>query len=80
MVYINTHEVIASELSASHVTDGELLPNLLKQQTPLKINEISTNSAYDTKQYYEIARIKQAVSLIPPKKKQLLENEVIRAI
>ncbi|ATF09668.1 Mobile element protein [Candidatus Enterovibrio altilux] len=39
MVDINTHEVIASELSLSNVTDSEVLPNLPKQ-TSLKINEI----------------------------------------
>ncbi len=31
VVKINTHEGIAAEFSASNITDGEVLPNLLKQ-------------------------------------------------
>ncbi|ATF10022.1 Mobile element protein [Candidatus Enterovibrio altilux] len=36
------HEIIASELSASNMTDGEVLLNLFKQ-TRRKINEISAS-------------------------------------
>ncbi|GAK83160.1 mobile element protein [Vibrio ponticus] len=36
----STHEIIASELSLSTVTDAEVLPNLIKQ-TRRKILEIS---------------------------------------
>ncbi|ATF08881.1 Mobile element protein [Candidatus Enterovibrio altilux] len=36
---INTHEIIAVELSAANVTDGEALSNLFKQSYR-KINEI----------------------------------------
>lgn len=61
-----THEIIAAELSLSNVTDGEALPNLLNQ-TRRRINEISGDGAYDTRQCYEAIRIKQAVSLIPPR-------------
>ncbi|ATF10530.1 Mobile element protein [Candidatus Enterovibrio altilux] len=57
MVDINTYEIIAVELSASNVTDDEVLPKLLKQ-TRRKINEISAYSAYETKQCYAIVRIK----------------------
>ncbi len=61
-----THEIIAAELSLSNVTDGEALPNLLNQ-TRRRINEISGDGAYDTRQCYEAIRIKQAVPLIPPR-------------
>ncbi|WP_240698077.1 IS5 family transposase, partial [Vibrio sp. F12] len=43
-----THEIIATELSLSNVTDGEALPNLLNQ-TRRRINEISGDGAYDTR-------------------------------
>ncbi|MBE4517200.1 transposase, partial [Vibrio parahaemolyticus] len=48
----NTHEIIAVELSLSNVSDGEALPNLLKQ-TRRRINEISGDGAYDTRLCYE---------------------------
>ncbi|ATF08656.1 hypothetical protein BTN50_0112 [Candidatus Enterovibrio altilux] len=49
------------------MTDDEVLPNLLKQ-TRQKINGILADGVYDTKQCYEIVRIKRVVPLIPPKK------------
>ncbi|ATF09100.1 hypothetical protein BTN50_0573 [Candidatus Enterovibrio altilux] len=61
MVDINTHAIMATELSASNVTDGEVLPNLLKQ-THQKINEILSDSVYDT------VRIKRVASFIPLRK------------
>ncbi|ATF08680.1 Mobile element protein [Candidatus Enterovibrio altilux] len=57
-ININTHEIIVAELSASNVIEGEGLPNLLKQ-TRRKINEISADGVDDTKQCYEIIRIKR---------------------
>ncbi|EAP94537.1 transposase [Vibrio splendidus 12B01] len=44
----STHEIIAAELSLSTVTDGEVLPNLLKQ-TRRSIFEVSGDGAYDTR-------------------------------
>uniref|UniRef100_UPI0018C1D8DC IS5 family transposase n=1 Tax=Vibrio anguillarum TaxID=55601 RepID=UPI0018C1D8DC len=61
----DTHEIIATELSLSNVTNIEVLPNLLKQ-TRRKIVEISGDGAYDTKDCYEAIRRKQADALIPP--------------
>ncbi|ATF08768.1 transposase [Candidatus Enterovibrio altilux] len=58
---INTHEIMAAKLSASNVTDCEVLPDLLKQ-TCGKINAISADDAYNT------IRIKLAVPLIPLRK------------
>lgn len=44
----DTHEIIAAELSLSNVSDGEALPNLLRQ-TRRRIMEISGDGAYDTR-------------------------------
>lgn len=62
----DTHEIIAAELSLSNVSDGEALPNLLKQ-TRRRIVEISGDSAYDTILCHEAIRIKRAMPLIPPR-------------
>ncbi|ATF09364.1 hypothetical protein BTN50_0857 [Candidatus Enterovibrio altilux] len=67
MIDINTHEISSAELSASNVTNGEVRPNLLKQ-TSRKINKISADNVYDTRQCYETVHIKQTVLLIPQKK------------
>ncbi len=61
-----THEIIAAELSLSNVSDGEVLPNLLKQ-TRRRIVEISGDGAYDTRWCNEAIRIKRATPLIPPR-------------
>ncbi len=62
----DTHEIIATELSLSNVSDGEVLPNLLKQ-TRRRIVEISGDGAYDTRLCYETIRIKRATPLFPPR-------------
>ena len=56
----STHEIAASELSLSNVTDAEVLPNLLNQ-TRRKIIEISGDSAYDTRNCHDAIRIQQEV-------------------
>ncbi len=48
------------------MSDGEVLPNLLKQ-TSQRINEISGDGAYETRSCYEAIHIKRAVPLIPPR-------------
>ena len=45
------------------MSDGEALPNLLKQ-TRRRIAEISGDGAYDTRLCYEAIRIKRAAPLI----------------
>ncbi|MEZ8170236.1 IS5 family transposase, partial [Vibrio sp. FF266] len=62
----STHEIIAAELSLSTVTDGEVLPNLLKQ-TRRSILEVSGDGAYDTRACHAAIKIKRAVALIPPR-------------
>lgn len=65
-VDIDTHEIVAAELSLSNVTDAEVLPNLLKQ-TRREIIEISGEGAYDTRNRHDAIRIKRVVPLIPPR-------------
>ncbi len=48
-----------------NVTDGEVLLSLLKQ-TCRKINKISADGAYETRQCDGTVRIKRVVPLIPP--------------
>ncbi len=62
----NTHEIIAAELSLSTVTDGEVLPNLLKQ-TRRSILEVSGDGAYDTRACHTAIKIKGAIALVPPR-------------
>ncbi|WP_150137402.1 hypothetical protein [Candidatus Enterovibrio altilux] len=53
---INTHTIIVAELSSSNVTNSAMLPNLC--QIYRKINVISGNRVYETRQCYETVRIK----------------------
>ncbi len=64
----STHELIAAKLSLSTVTDGEVLPNLLKQ-TRRSILEVSGDGAYDTRACHAAIKTKRAVALIPPKRR-----------
>ncbi len=64
-VDIDTHEIIAAELTLSGVTDAKVLPNLLKQ-TRRTIQEISGDGAYDTRECYRAIRVKKARPLTPP--------------
>ena len=65
-VDVVTHEIIAAELTFSNVSDGDVLPNLLKQ-TRRKILKVSGDGAYDTRQCYEAICIKKATPLVPPR-------------
>ncbi len=62
----SAHEIIGAELSLSTVTDGEVLPNLLKQ-TRRSIIEVSGDGAYDTRVCHAAIKMKRAVALIPPR-------------
>ncbi|PMK35334.1 transposase [Vibrio lentus] len=55
----SAHEIIAAELSLSTVTDGEVLPNFLKQ-TRRSIVEVSGDSAYDTSACHAVIKVKRA--------------------
>lgn len=63
-----THEIIVAELTLSNISDGEVLPNLLKQARRT-ILEISIDCAYNTRQYYEAIRIKKAIPLISARRR-----------
>ncbi len=54
----STHEIIAAELSLSTVTDGEVLPNLLKQ-TRRSLLEVSGDGAHDTRAWHAAIKIKR---------------------
>lgn len=62
----DTHQVVSAELSLSTVTDGEVLPELLKN-TQRKIQSISGDGAYDTWLCYQAIKRKKAQPLIPPR-------------
>ena len=78
-VDVVTHEIIAAELTLSNISDGEVLPNLLKQ-TRRKILEVSGDGAYDTRQCYEAIRIKKAIPLIPASEGQPFGRRDIHGI
>lgn len=67
-VDIDTHEVISAEVSLVNVGDSEVLPTLLN---PLrrKIDSVSGNGAYDTKECHKVLQRKGITPLIPPRKK-----------
>lgn len=63
----DTHEVIRAEVSLVNVGDSEVLPTLLN---PLrrKIDSVSGDSAYDTKECHKVLQRKSITPLIPPRK------------
>ena len=67
----NTHEIIIAGLSLSTVTDGEILPNLLKQ-TRRSILEVSGDGAYDTRACHAAIKINVAIALVPPTRRGYL--------
>lgn len=76
-VNTSTHEIIASELSLSNVTDAEVLPNLLKQ-TRRRIIEISGEGAYYTRDCHDaIHTVQASCSTHPTKKRSCLLEELL---
>ncbi len=61
-------EIIATKFSGLNVTDGAVLPNLLKQIS-LRINERLGDRTYDTKKCCETVRIKRMVPIITQRKR-----------
>lgn len=66
-VDVDTHEVISAEVSLVNVRDSKVLPTLLN---PLrrKIDSVSGNGAYDTKECNKVLQRKGITPLIPPRK------------
>ena len=61
-----SHTIIGAELSMNSVSDGEVLPDLLKQ-TRRTINTVSADGAYDSQACYDAIYHKAAKALIPPR-------------
>lgn len=63
----DTHDIIAAQMSLESVGDNQALPALLN---PLrrKINQVSADGAYDTKDCHQLLKQKQTVATIPPRK------------
>lgn len=62
-----THDIIAAQMSLESVGDNQVLPALLN---PLrrKLNQVSADGAYDTKDCHQLLKQKQAIASIPPRK------------
>ncbi len=63
----HTKEIVAVEITASHVHDNLMLPSLL-MQIPGKVYQVSGDEAYDTKACYESAGQSRAKATIPPRR------------
>lgn len=66
-VDLDTHEVISAEVSLVNVGDSEVLLTLLN---PLrrKIDSVSDDGAYDTKECHNVLQRKGIIPLMPPRK------------
>ena len=62
-----TKEIVAVEVTASHVHDSQVLPRLLTQISG-KVGQVSGDGAYDTKACYESIGQRGAKATIPPRR------------
>jgi hypothetical protein len=62
-----TKEIVAVEITASHVHDSQVLPRLLTQISG-KVYQVSGDGAYDTKACYESIGQRGAKATIPPRR------------
>lgn len=69
-----THAIVAAEVSLETVGDNDLLPTLLN---PLrrKIEQVSADGAYDTKECQTLLKKKGVRATIPPRKNAALREE-----
>ncbi len=63
----HTKEIVAVEITASHVHDSRMLPRLLTQISG-KVCQVSGDGAYDTKACYESIGQRGAKATIPPRR------------
>lgn len=70
-----THAIVAAEVSLETVGDNEVLPALLNR-LHRKIEQVSADGAYDTKECHAILTKKGARATIPPRKNVALWEEV----
>ncbi len=62
-----TKEIVAVEITASHVHDSRMLPSLLTQISG-KVCQVSGDGAYNTKACYESISQRGAKATIPPRR------------
>ena len=70
----NTHAIVAAEVSLETVGDNEVLPTLLNRLRR-KIEQVSADGAYDTKECHALLKKKGAKATIPPRKNAALWEE-----
>ncbi|TMX14577.1 IS5 family transposase [Aeromonas salmonicida subsp. achromogenes] len=70
----NTHAIVAAEVSLETVGDNEVLPTLLNRLRR-KIEQVSADGAYDTKECHALLKRKGARATIPPRKNAALWEE-----
>ena len=63
----HTKEIVAVEITASHVHDSRMLPSLLAQISG-KVCQVSGDGAYDTKACYDSIGQRGAKAAIPPRR------------
>lgn len=69
---VNTHEIVAVELTTNSVGDSEVLPDLLDQiEDTQAIEAVSADGAYDTKECHKAIKERKAEAIIPPEKGRL---------
>lgn len=79
-----THAIVAAEISLETVGDNEVLPTLLNRLRR-KIEQVSADGAYDTKESHALLK-KGARATIPPRKNAALweeghpRNEAVKAL
>lgn len=80
-----THAIVAAEISLETVGDNEVLPTLLNRLRR-KIEQVSADGAYDTKECHALLKKKGAWATIPPRKNAALweeghpRNEAVKAL
>ncbi|WP_339014528.1 IS5 family transposase [Aeromonas popoffii] len=80
-----THAIVAAEVSLETVGDNEVLPTLLNRLRR-KIEQVSADGAYDTKECHALLKKKGARATIPPRKNAALweeghpRNEAVKAL
>ncbi|WP_034283815.1 IS5 family transposase [Aeromonas salmonicida] len=67
----NTHAIVAAEVSLETVGDNEVLPTSLNRLRR-KIEQVSADGAYDTKERHALLKRKGARPTIPPRKNAAL--------
>lgn len=80
-----THTIVAAEVSLETVGDNEVFP-ILFYQLWRKIEQVSADGAYDTKECHALLKKKGAWATIPPRKNAALwegghpRNEAVQAL